>query len=169
VNVDRPVHESARQAVEADVAAISALQAEARRHVHDARGGRLLVERDRQPGESARLLARGLAGTEDVLVAVGTLDESVVGFAVACEVPTASGEPIAEIVELWVTPEARQVGVGEELLGLIERWAVERGCGGIDADALPGDRATKNFFESHGLVARSIRVHRSLDRPERAR
>lgn len=168
MTVDRPVHESARHAVESDEPEIVALQAEARSHVHDARGGRLLVERDRQPAESAKLLARGIAGAADVAVVVGTIDEAVVGFAVACERPTSSGEPIAEIVELWVTPDARQVGVGEELLGLVERWATERGCGGIDADALPGDRATKNFFESHGLVARSIRVHRSLDVTDRS-
>ena len=42
-------------------------------------------------------------------------------------------------------------------------WAAGRGCDGIDAVALPGDRATKNFFESHGLVARAIIAHRSLD------
>ncbi len=147
---------------------IATLQAEARHQVQDARGGRLLVERDRRPGDSARFVARGLAGAEDVVVAVGTLDDVVVGYAVVCEEPTSAG-PIAEIVELWVTPDARQVGVGEELLAFIERWAIERGCRGIDADALPGDRDTKNFFESHGLVARSIRVHRSLDRTGRPR
>ncbi len=169
MTVDRPVQEAARRAVEADEPAIAALQAEARLHVHAARGGRLLVERDRQPDVSAELLTRAIAGAGEVVVAVGTLDELVVGFAVAREQPTASGDPIAEIVELWVTPDARKVGVGEELLGLIERWAAERGCAGLDADALPGDRDTKNFFESHGLVARSIRVHRALDRPDRSR
>jgi hypothetical protein len=29
--------------------------------------------------------------------------------------------------------------------------------------ALPGDRDTKNFFESHGLVARAISVSRHLN------
>ena len=33
---------------------------------------------------------------------------------------------------------------------------------GIDALALPGDRETKNFFETFGLKARAIVVHRSL-------
>ena len=37
-----------------------------------------------------------------------------------------------------------------------------QGCFGVDSLALPGDRHTKNFFESFGLVARAIIVHRSL-------
>jgi hypothetical protein len=41
-------------------------------------------------------------------------------------------------------------------------WAGERGCVGVDALALPGSRETKNFFESFGLVARAIVVHRDL-------
>jgi hypothetical protein len=42
-------------------------------------------------------------------------------------------------------------------------WCRAAGCFGIDSLALPGDRSTKNFFESFGLVARAIVVHRSLD------
>jgi len=33
----------------------------------------------------------------------------------------------------------------------------------VQSTALPGDRATKNFFESQGMVARAILVHRWLD------
>ena len=44
-------------------------------------------------------------------------------------------------------------------------WCREKGCLGIDSVALPGDRATKNFFESFGLVARALRVHRPLPPP----
>ena len=40
-------------------------------------------------------------------------------------------------------------------------WCGARGCFGVDSLALPGDRHTKNFFESFGLVARAIVVHRS--------
>ena len=38
-----------------------------------------------------------------------------------------------------------------------------RACIGADALALPGNRATKNFFEQNGFVARSIVMHRPLD------
>jgi hypothetical protein len=41
-------------------------------------------------------------------------------------------------------------------------WCTAQGCFGVDSLALPGDRHTKNFFESFGLVARAIVVHRSI-------
>ncbi len=41
-------------------------------------------------------------------------------------------------------------------------WCEEHGCAGIDAVALPGNRATKNFFERYGLTARALLVHRRL-------
>ena len=41
-------------------------------------------------------------------------------------------------------------------------WCRSQGCIGVDSLALPGNRETKNFFESFGLVARAIVVHRSL-------
>ena len=41
-------------------------------------------------------------------------------------------------------------------------WARQHKCEGVDSIALPGNRQTKNFFETHGLVARAITVHRRL-------
>ena len=65
--------------------------------------------------------------------------------------------------DIYVDPDAREVGVGEAMM---DRGAgVVRGPGlssGVDAVALPGDRATKNFFERFGLTARAIVVHRAL-------
>ena len=54
---------------------------------------------------------------------------------------------------------------GAEDLAMMEAlvaWCRAQGCFGVDSIALPGDRHTKNFFESFGLVARAIVVHRSL-------
>ena len=50
-------------------------------------------------------------------------------------------------------------------MDLLVAWAQERGAVGIDALALPGDRHTKNFFETFGLTARALVVHRDL-RPD---
>ena len=41
--------------------------------------------------------------------------------------------------------------------------AIEHGAVGIDSFALPGDRETKNFFETQGMVARLIHVYRPLE------
>ncbi len=59
-------------------------------------------------------------------------------------------------------PDAREVGVGEAVLARALEWATARGCIGVDAWALPGERATKNFFEAAGFTARLLVVHRSL-------
>jgi hypothetical protein len=55
------------------------------------------------------------------------------------------------------------VGVGEAVMDHLVAWCRAQGCFGVDSLALPGDRQTKNFFESFGLVARAIVVHRPLD------
>jgi hypothetical protein len=48
------------------------------------------------------------------------------------------------------------------MLDAVIAWCTERGCTGIDAHALPGNRDTKNFFETFGFTARLLVVHRSL-------
>jgi GNAT superfamily N-acetyltransferase len=72
------------------------------------------------------------------------------------------GTRLGEVTELFVTPEARDVSVGERLLtGLVE-WCRSRGCAGVDAFALPGHRAAKNFFESAGFTARALLMHHDI-------
>ena len=56
--------------------------------------------------------------------------------------------------------DAYRVGAGK--LDEVLAWCTERGCRGVDALALPGNRETKNFFETAGLVARAIVVHKRL-------
>jgi hypothetical protein len=36
------------------------------------------------------------------------------------------------------------------------------GCAGVDAFALPGHRAAKNFFESAGFTARALVMHHAF-------
>lgn len=52
------------------------------------------------------------------------------------------------------------------MMDQILAWCRVHDCIGVDALALPGHRDTKNFFESFGLVARAIVVHRSLEPAE---
>ena len=51
---------------------------------------------------------------------------------------------------------------------MIERvlaWCRDRQCVGVDAVALPGHRATKNFFEEFGFTARALVMHHRFDVP----
>jgi len=93
---------------------------------------------------------------------VGTLDDVVVGYGVLRVERLADGDRLAVVDDLYVEPGARGVGVGEALMQTLIERATEASCIGIDALALPGNRATKNFFEASGLTARAIVVHRSL-------
>lgn len=154
---------AAREVTSDDVNSIATLRAEARRAVVDARGGRSHIEKDHPDHVGEAIVSRAIAGATLEAAIAGTLDEVVVGFALAHRESSDVAEPVATIEELWVTPEAREMGVGEELVAAVVRWAAQHGCVALDADALPGDRATKNFFEQHGLVARGIRVQRRLD------
>lgn len=77
------------------------------------------------------------------------------------DLPDGTGAP-ARLRELFVVPETRTIGLGSALLDAALELAVQAGCSGLDATALPGDRATKNFFEDHGMVARAIVVHKRL-------
>ncbi len=101
----------------------------------------------------------------DACVVVGTIDGTVVGYGVVRLETLYDGASIGQIEDIYVMPDGRGVGVGESLMTHLMDWARQRGCVGVDSLALPGDRGTKNFFETHGLVARSIVVHRSLGPP----
>ncbi len=153
--------EQARRAHVDDLSELERLARLAIEHQRPQRGGQLwwlTLGRQEPLGES---LASALTDP-DQRVVVGTIDEAAVGYGAARVVGLADGRPLGVVDELFVEPEARGVGVGEALMDLLVAWCVERGCVGVDAVALPGDRDTKNFFETFGLKARSIVVHRQL-------
>ena len=150
--------ESARPARHDDRAAIARLLTDARADLDERRGGALWGRRE-APTPEATLDA---IDRPDHLLVVGTIDAVVVGYGLVEVETLGDATMLARLIDLYVDAEARGVGVGEQIIAVILAFAAERGCFGIDAVALPGDRATKNFFETHGLVARSIIVHRSL-------
>ena len=147
-----------RRAVAADLAELDRLSALAANGVRDGRGGPQHLLRE---GHRVTALADAI-GSPDRLVLIGLYGEVPVGDLVAELVHLPDGTMGGRVTELFVEPEARELGVGEALMDEAIAWCREHGCTGIDALALPGDRATKNFFETFGLVARAIIVHRAL-------
>jgi GNAT superfamily N-acetyltransferase len=148
---------AARPATSADAARIVELDAEGRAAVVGQRGGALYLLREAVPFDAAHL------DDGDIGVVVGTIDDVVFGYASVVEDRVADGTALAVLQQLYVEPGAREIGVGEAMMDLVLEWCTRRGVRGIDALALPGDRATKNFFERYGLTARAILVHRLLD------
>jgi GNAT superfamily N-acetyltransferase len=154
-------HEAARTASEADLDAVAALAVDAAAEKRDQKGGSLWWRRERRQGDAAAGVREAL-GAEDRELAVGTIDGAVVGYAVARVERLTDGGLLGVVDDIYVEPRARAVGVGEALMAHVLDWCRAQGCFGVDSLALPGDRATKNFFESFGLVARAIVVHKPL-------
>jgi GNAT superfamily N-acetyltransferase len=126
------------------------------------RGGPLYLRREAglvakallRPGGLDRLLADPRRR-----VLVGSVDEVVVGVAVGHL--DAVGEATVGVVDgCYVDPGARRVGVGRALLDGLVQWFAGARCRGIDASALPGDRAMKSLLEVSGFKARLITMHR---------
>ena len=153
--------EAARTAVESDIPQVSALAGAATEEKLRQKGGSLWARREGRPAPHERAL-RSALDSPDHEVAVGTLDGVVVGYGVVRVERLFDGGLLGVIHDIYVDPGARAVGVGETLMNHLIDWCSARGCFGVDSLALPGDRHTKNFFESFGLVARAIVVHRPI-------
>lgn len=94
----------------------------------------------------------------DVDVYVGSIDDVVIAYLVA----ELGDDAIVRIDQVWVTPEARELGFGDELLATAIEAARQRGAIAVEGQALPGDRHTKNLYERAGIVARLITTFRRL-------
>jgi GNAT superfamily N-acetyltransferase len=146
-----------RRAEPRDAGPLAALEREARATLADVRGGpRWLEEHPPTAGGWAERIA-----TQPVFVAElaaddgGTLD---VGYLVL----ELRGH-VAHIDEVYVTPDARELGFGDALVEAAVAAARDAGARVIEGHALPGDRDTKNLFERAGITARLITVSRRLD------
>lgn len=158
--------EAARHATAADLDAVASLARRAREELAVLRGGEVWRAQVGRVDPVEEVLA-GQVGTapEVGCAVVGTIDEVVVGYGVSQVEDLRDGSRLAVVTDLYVEPGARAIGIGEAMMDLLVEHARSVGARGIDALALPGDRETKNFFETFGLKARAIVVHRSL-RPE---
>ena len=155
--------EAARAGTSDDVAAVIDLARQAIAELRPNRGGQIWSQRESHAEPLGPVIDAAVAGTDpSVQLVVGTIDDVVVGYGMAHLETLHDGRPLAVVTDLYVDPQARAVGVGEAMMDLLVARAVAAGAVGIDAIALPGDRHTKNFFETFGLTARAIVVHRSL-------
>jgi GNAT superfamily N-acetyltransferase len=129
--------------------------------IREGRGGSLqIAEREANIVEHLNAIpVRGRPWVRsDRRVFAVTLDAAVVGVAAVSNV--VQGATLLGVIDGYgVLEDARGVGVGEELLGAVMTFCADAGCVGVDADALPGARETKNFFETFGFTARRLVVH----------
>jgi hypothetical protein len=136
--------EDSRPAGIDDISRIAQLARCMRAELRAMKGGELWAERDARPEPLEDSYAT-LLGRDDAFLLVGTIDGSIIGFGAAVIERLRSGAALGVITDLFVEPEA---------------FCERHDCVGVDAFALPGHRAAKNFFEESGFTARGIVMHR---------
>lgn len=151
--------EEARQATGADLDALAEIWDRGVSELDGQRGGFLLAG-NLVHDDLAGYLSASLADPDRLLV-LGLIDDFPVGLAsVICA--RDRREPVGNLELIFVEAGAREIGVAEAMLDLVAEWCTARGCVGIDAPALPGNRAAKSFFESRGFLARLLIMHYPL-------
>ena len=107
--------EAARPATAGDIDRILELSRALRTELATQRGGDLWW-RTHDPVEHHPPGLRALLGYDDDCLLVGSLDDQVVGYAIARAHRLPDGSHLAVIGELFVEPGAREVAVGEALV-----------------------------------------------------
>jgi len=144
--------QAVRALTEDDAAAVATLEAQARAELQHQRGGPVHLAERPAVGEW-----RAVASSSDA-VWVATIDDVVVGFLQLA----LRADRTAEVLQVYVLPEARELGFGDWLLEAAIEQARTSGCVALEGTALPGDRATKNLYERAGITARRITVWKAL-------
>ncbi|WP_420638111.1 GNAT family N-acetyltransferase [Candidatus Poriferisocius sp.] len=162
----RGVEATARPARPDDVAGVAELAREARQEALEYRGGQRWIATEAASEPLEDHFGAQLADPQ-AMVMVGVWDTAVVGYGWARRQVRVDGAAIARIEELFVSPEARSVGVGESLFDALTRWAVDQGAVAMDAVVLPGHREAKNFFETFKMTAHALIMHTPIGEGER--
>ncbi len=146
-----------RRGSELDSEILELLESEGRSSMDEFRGGSRLAK------EIVAVAPNWLAALNNnsVGIFVAGIDQTVMGYLLARLSTTVIGET-ATIEQVFVTKDARNLGVGDALISATVDWAKGLKIVALDALALPGDRETKNLYERAGLVARLITVTTDL-------
>jgi len=152
------VEEGCRPATPGDIPRVAELNRAVVEELAPMRGGAIWKAREARPEPVDEGLAELLIDP-NARVVVATIDEVIVGYAVVRLEHLADGSTLGVIDDIFVEEGARQVGLGELMIDDLMTWCEERTCVGMDAMALPGHRATKNFFEESGFTARQLVMH----------
>lgn len=158
------MEEIARPARQSDLDDLERLWKQAVAELDGQRGGWSLAGslwRD-DLAEFLRSALQGADGTH--LLVVGLAGGRPVGLA-SLRADRDRREVLGQIELIYVEPAARQAGVAAAMLGVVVRCCEEWGVAGLDAPALPGNRAAKSFFERQGMQARMLIMHRPFVPP----
>jgi len=151
---------TARPAEESDVPGLIELLTAAESELRTQRGGAAFLAAHPRTAGVSEAIHEALNDAE-TMVWCGIWELAVVGYAIA-SLSEEDGETIVTVRDIFTTPAAREVGVGEVLLETAIAWAIALDAAAIDGYSLPGARESKNLYERLGLTARLITVRRTL-------
>jgi GNAT superfamily N-acetyltransferase len=140
-----------RSAAPDDAAQLAWLEAEARVRLAGQRGGARWLATHPVRGDD------WIATISSESVFVAHIGDVIVGYLVLI-----TSGPVAVVDDVYVTPQARELGFGDELLAAAVAHARTAGCDLLEGASLPGDRDTKNLYERAGIKARLITVSTPL-------
>jgi GNAT superfamily N-acetyltransferase len=151
-NASSPLRESIREALPADAAALTWLQALARNALIGVRGGDTLLAEEPPVNDWVARLG------EPGWVFVGCLDDIVFAYIEG----VMSSSSVVYVRQVFVHPEARELGLGDGMLATLCEAARAAGVQRVEGAALPGDRDTKNLYERASITARKLIVSAQL-------
>lgn len=131
-----------RQAHDGDQTVLGEIWQAARERLEDVRGGAALMAAETVTTTRGPVMT-WVVGEDEIAGTVSAWLEGDVGW-----------------MALWVTEAMRSRGVGRQLAHAALDWLADAGASEFDALALPGDRATKQLFESLGFKARLLVMRR---------
>lgn len=111
-------------------------------------------EADFKPDREAqsRGLSRIISDPEVGLIVVARQDRRIVGMVnLLYTVSTALGDRVALLEDMVVSPEARCIGVGSQLLEQAIRYADLNGCKRITLLTDSDNEAAQRFYQRHGF------------------
>jgi len=136
-----------RPASPSDAGQLAWLETEARAWLTDQRGG------DRWLATHPARAEHWPDVIDSSVVHVAHIGAVVVGYLVLVT------EGVVAIVDdVYVSPQARELGFGDALLDAGIASSRELGCSLLEGASLPGDRNSKNLYERAGIKARLITV-----------
>jgi len=131
------------------------------RHAIADDSGVLLRHQELALREAVQYRGSVLAASKDstfCLTLVAGIGTTVMGSLVANN----DGTNNWSIDSVFVDALSREIGIGDALVLACLSELQQRGATWVQSSALPGDRAMKNLFERHGLVAQTIIVGKKL-------
>jgi ribosomal protein S18 acetylase RimI-like enzyme len=153
---------NARPAALSDIGRLVEMYTDAANELEPMRGGRVLLGLNQRDAPVELSFARQLEDARQFVVVAVLGPDHIVGYGTCRTLDLPEKERVGSIRDLYVTPAARRYGAGRAMAELLVRWCSSEGCIGVDADALPGSRAVKSFFEGEGFTARLLVMHRPL-------